>query len=98
LGGMLHLGSVAQAASVCLQIPDTVLIFGTNVTTGQRDTTVWTSSQGLSVTAVDTSTVTQRAQTSWFVPSGDVGWSVALPSVAESQVPVSKAGRCTVSG
>jgi hypothetical protein len=80
LGGVLHLGSVAARASACFQIPDTLFMFGLNVSTGQHDTLVWTSAERLTLTGIDPTTILESGgQTADFVPSSSVGWSVTLP-------------------
>ncbi len=98
LGGMLVLGSVGPSASDCIAIPDTVLVFVTNVTTGHRDTMVWTSARGLAVSALDSATVTERAQSQSFVPSAAAGWSITFPSSSSpsqvSELTAAPAARC----
>ena len=91
LGGMLHLGSVGSGASACIAIPDTVFIFGTNVTTGQRDTIVWTAAHALALAGLDTATITERGRTSPFIPSNASGWSVTFPADTAAQ----EAAPCT---
>ncbi len=87
LGGMLLLGSVEPSASACIEIPDTVFIFGTNVTTGVTDTIVWTSLQGLQLSAMDSFPLAEFAHTQWFTPSTAVGWAFAILSSSSVTTP-----------
>ena len=92
LGGNLHLGYVGARATVCIQIPDSVFMSGTIVTTGQQATAAWRSSDPLSVT-VDDDTL-QRGQTADFVPASSAGWSVTLPGPLGTGATVATAPRC----
>jgi len=94
LGGMLHLGSVAPGGSSCVQIPDSIFIAGTNVSTGQHEAIVWTWAEGVSVFGLDTTTITVHGQSAWFVPSNSLGWSVALANGA-AQVQPDPGPACT---
>jgi hypothetical protein len=85
LGGQLHLGSVAAGSSACLQIPDSVFMTGTDVTSGQTSTLVWTSAQDLTLSS-------QRGYTLPFTPSNSVGWTITLPG---SGVAPARAARCS---
>jgi hypothetical protein len=81
LGGMLRLGSVAPGSSACFEIPDSLLISGTIVGTAQTQTIVWTSSDPVSLTGLDTATwLESGGQTAAFTPSSSAGWSVTLPA------------------
>jgi len=81
LGGMLRVGFVPAGATVCLPIPDTLFVTGTVVGSGQIDTTVWTSAQGVSLTGIDTAAVLETGgETAEFTPAGAAGWSVRLPA------------------
>ena len=81
LGGMLRLGEVAAASSACLAIPDTLLITGTVVGSGEVDTTVWTSAQPLSLTGLDLHAGLQTGgQTAEFTPTASAGWQMTLPA------------------
>jgi hypothetical protein len=85
LGGQLHLGSVAAGSSACFTIPDSILMFGTNVSSGQNSTAVWTSAQALTLSSA-------RGYTLPFIPSSSVGWSITMPG---SGVAPTQAARCS---
>jgi len=85
LGGLLRLGAVGPNSSACVPIPDSVIISGSVVGSGQTTTTTWTSSDTLWLTGVDTAIGVQSGgQTAEFVPSGFSGWSVTLPASGDA--------------
>lgn len=93
LGGVLHLGSVAQGSSACLQIPDTIAISVAIVGTGQDRTVMWTSGDPLSLTGVDADSMLESGgETAEFNPSNSAGWKFTLPAAG---VAPTAAPRCT---
>ena len=93
LGGLLRLGAVGPNSSACVQIPDSVIISGTVVGSGQTTTITWTSSDTLWLTGVDTTVGVQSGgETSEFVPSSSSGWSVTLPASGNAPAASSQCG------